>query len=449
MTPYTQTRRHFLKTALKGVMGTGLLGSSQIAFMNQSFASTTNDYKALVGIFLYGGNDSFNMLIPLSGDTLSGYQQIRTHLVQPNPLAILPSTPVTDGIGLAQSLGALQPLFSQGKLAIQAKVGTLIEPYIEGAQKPLALLSHSNQQDAWQRGAELNQGNVGGTGWAGRVLETLMLNSSQGHLLNMSLQGRNLWQAGNLHSPYSLSTKGVEMLEGFTSYGLESRRAPIMEQYLSQTSHSHKIMEHFRKAMLSTKSTGELLSAQLAALDNAGTDELFPSNNSLANQLKTVLDLIRLGKEQQVNRQIFLVGLGGFDTHNSQFNRHNSLLEELSTAMSGFYTATEQLGFSEQVTSFTMSDFGRSRTPNNSGTDHGWAGHQLILGGSVRGDLYGELPTWSTGIEGDSDWIPSTANEQMFASLANWFGVSESDCFNVFPNLQNFGSTLDVNYFTS
>ncbi len=448
MKPYTQTRRNFLKTALKGTLGSGLLGSSQLALMNQSFASTFNDYKALVGIYLYGGNDSFNMLIPLSGDTLSGYQQIRTHLVQSNPLAISPSTPITDGIGLAQSLGALQPLFSQGKLAIQSKVGTLIEPYIEGAQKPSALLSHSNQQDAWQRGAELNQGSVGGTGWAGRVLDTLMPNNNQSHLHSMSFQGQNLWQAGNLYSPYSISTSGVEMLEGFTSYGLESRRAPIMEQYLSQTSHSHKIMEHFRKAMNSTKSTGELLSAQLGALNNPGTDELFPSNNSLASQLKSVLDLIRLGKDQQVNRQIFLVGLDGFDTHNEQFNRHNSLLEELSSAMSAFYTATEQLGFSEQVTSFTMSDFGRSRTPNNSGTDHGWAGHQLILGGSVRGDVYGDLPNWSTGIEGNSDWVPSTANEQMFASLANWFGVSQPDCYNIFPNLQNFGPTLNVNYFT-
>ncbi len=443
------SRRQFLKSMLSSAAGVSLLSSSQLAFQSKSFASSVNDYKALVGVFLYGGNDGFNMLVPLQNETLSNYQQVRTHLTQVNPLPISPSVPITDGIGLAQPLASLQPLFQQGKLAIQARVGTLIEPVMSGALIPAGLLSHSNQQEAWQRGAELNQGIVGGTGWAGRVLDHLALSHDQEYLMNMSLQGRNLWQAGNQVSPYAVSTDSVNAINAFSLSGLGARSTPIMKHYFDQTQHHHKIMEHFRKAINHTDSSSQWLGSALESLPASEAEALFPNGNHLADQLKQVLKLIRLGQQQQIGRQIFLVGMGGFDTHRGQRARHDALLNSLSEALAAFYQATEQLNVSDQVTTFTLSDFGRSRVPNSSGTDHGWASHQFILGGAVRGDLYGDLPSWSLSEVGETDTVPTTANEQMFASLAHWFGVPEQDCFDIFPNLANFGPSLQVDYFQS
>ncbi|WP_298771561.1 DUF1501 domain-containing protein [uncultured Shewanella sp.] len=448
-------RRAFLKQILYGGMGVAALSSMQMSLLNAAVAqsSSASDYKALVCVFLFGGNDSYNMLIPLEGQALIDYQMTRQNLAREQALAIFPESQVVDGgIGLVPELMGVKTLFEQGNLAIQANVGTLIRPTNKTdiinkiALLPADLYAHNSQQLTWQRGAELNQNNTGSTGWAGRAIDLLQSNLNAPFIENVSLTGHNIWQSGMNTSAYHVNADTVDSLRIYKHHAYASIRKPLLEQHIYGTVFSHPLAQSYNHVVKSAEDNAQILTGDLSLLAPLEID--IPSNNALAAQLARVTDLIRLGKQQGLSRQVFFVGLGGWDTHNNQIANHPKLLTLLNDALFYFYQTHLAIGAENEVVSFTMSDFGRTLMPNGDGTDHGWAGHQFILGGNVQGNLYGILPPSTLTHEhvlNGGRMIPSTSSEQMFASLARWYGVGEGQLEDLFPNLQYFDN--DIDYF--
>ncbi len=443
-------RRGFLQRSLLGAAGsvsaTGLMSSLTIS---KALAQTAADYKALVCVFLYGGNDSFNMVVPRSDAEYQKYADTRRTLAVAQE-SLLPISPLSgNGVdyGLHPGMEAVQELFNQGSAAIQANVGSLVEPtdrnsYLQqSVALPPRLFSHNDQQDFWQA---LGDSGPIPSGWAGRMSELLTnLNQNPNLSLNISLSGANLLQVSSGGLPYNVSPEGIVTLQGVALDGseLEQHRA-LAYQALLEKSNSNLFSEEFAAVRLNAQAlSGEVI----AALANApAISTEFPAG-SLGASLSMVAQLIAASAELGMSRQIFFVGFSGWDTHSDQLTRHPLLLSELSAALGAFYSATTELGVSSQVTTFTASDFGRTLTSNGDGSDHGWGSHQLVVGGAVNGQqIYGLMPELE--IEGPQDAgqgriIPTTAVDQYGATLARWFGVSDADLGGVFPNLGNFNST--------
>lgn len=258
---------------------------------------------------------------------------------------------------------------------------------------------------------------------------------------SISLVGSNFWQTGAFHNSYSIPVSG-EISTNYLEHGHTGwiRRNAINE--LRKTAPSdHILMSAFSEIHNNAVDNNQALGQQLAAVPESVT--VFP-DIPLAQQLKAVSKLMEIGRSKGLRRQMFFVGLGGFDTHNGQNASHPNLMGMTSDAMASFYNYTVEKGLDNNVTAFTMSDFGRTLRPNGDGTDHGWAGHQLILGGAVAGGrIYGDMP-FQTPL---TSLVPTTSNEQMFAALAKWYGVNDDAILKeIFPNLKNFGSS-NINYF--
>lgn len=437
------SRRDLLKRALQGSLGLAAMSSLQLTAMSHALAAqsaSVNDYKALVCVFLFGGNDSANMLIPLAGDSLNAYQQARQSLAVSGALPINPRTAVADGVGFHPALAPLQPLFSAGPLAVISGVGALQQPTSKlqvqqgKAVLPKNLYSHNDQQATWMRGQEpLNLDR----GWGAQMLELLQTNPDFSSCI--SLSGTNLWQRGQLLQPFGLSAKGVP---GLTAHAGNSGRAVLMKnlQTALLAPQTHPLANLYAQSHSAAQARSVIIADALSQAPALNT--VFASDNNLAQQLQMVARLISVQARLGVGRQVFFVGMGGFDTHDDQNTVHPALLGSLSSALLSFYQATEELGVAQQVTAFTMSDFGRTLSSNGDGTDHGWAGNQLVLGGAVKGgDIYGQLLEQRLGSEwdlGGGRMIPTTANVQLFASLASWFGLSERQRLQIFPALSAF-----------
>ncbi|WP_299492094.1 DUF1501 domain-containing protein [uncultured Shewanella sp.] len=446
-------RRAFLRHILYGGMGVAALSSVQLSLMQAAFAqsSSATDYKALVCVFLFGGNDSYNMLMPIEGQALIDYQMTRQNLAREYPLEIIPAEQQIDGgIGLMPELMGLKTLFEQGHLAIQANVGTLVRPTTKteimnkNAILPADLYAHNSQQLTWQRGAELNQHNTSHTGWAGRAMDLLHSNSNASFIQNVSVTGHNTWQSGINTSAYHVNADAVETMNIYKHHAYAAIRKPILEQHIYATPFSHLLAQSYNHVVKDAEDNAQQLAIDLSQLSPLDIDT--PTGNTLASQLARATDLIRIGKQKGLSRQVFFVGLGGWDTHNNQISNHPKLLKLLNDALFYFYQTHLAIGAENEVVSFTMSDFGRTLTSNGGGTDHGWAGHQFILGGSVNGDLYGTLPPQTLTNEyalNRGRMIPTTASEQMFASLAQWYGVGAHQLDDLFPNLQYFNNNID------
>ncbi|UAA37408.1 DUF1501 domain-containing protein [Paraneptunicella aestuarii] len=442
-------RRAFIKQAVMGSLGAAAYVSSGLRMVSAA-ATPGSDYKALVCVFLYGGNDSFNMFTPMTGASRQAYEDVRGNLARPLGLEVTPANMTfADGIAFDQNMSALRTLFNNGALAIQGNVGPLVVPMYNSdgsvnsnAKKPHGLYAHDGSQENWMRGADLNQ-KMGG--WGGRMLDSWHNNNAvqeANFIRDISLGGTNTWQQGIRYSPYATNSDGfIETSFLTTGTGLLSTRTNAINNYRTNFSTSNRLQQAFFDLYSSAIDNNASLATQIAAV--ADSTVTYPATN-LGTQLNTVAKLIEIGRANGVGRQIFFVGLGGFDTHKNQVNTHPALLTTLSEALASFYQDTQVKGIENEVTTFTMSEFGRSLRSNGDGTDHGWAGHQLILGGSVDGNkIYGDMPEQTV----DFNLIPTTANEQMFASLATWFGVSQPDINELFPNLHQFNN--DINYFRS
>lgn len=459
------TRREFIRRAACAAVGTAAMTSAirDLRFMNAAVAQTNlTDYKALVCIFLAGGNDSNNLIIPTLQSEYDNYAAIRTPVLALPQNSILPVTSLnSDGrtYGLHPSCPGLQTLFGEGKLAFLFNTGTLVFPmtraqYQAGIlQKPPQLFSHADQVTQWQTSI-IDQPAV--TGWGGRCADLLnSVNNSSPISLTVSLAGANTFEVGNIVSQYAVSTSGAISLQGVTGARLAALTNILGLPYANlQTRAYSGVAAHAIQ-------TGSLLNNAINATSSTNYwTNPFPTT-SLGKQLAMIARLIEAGNRPVASggfgmkRQIFFCQVGGYDLHtgqtgttadpnNTTVGAHANLLAEVSQSMFAFQRAMEQLALSNKVTSFTSSDFGRTFPSNGQGSDHGWGSHHLILGGAVQGQkTYGKFPTLTVNGPDDTStgrWIPTTAIDQYFATIATWFGVDNSNLATVFPNLGRFAT---------
>lgn len=449
------SRRSFIKRCLASSVGMSSLTASiaQLGMMKSVLAQNSHrfaDYKALVCIFLHGGNDSFNMLVPSQTTDYAKYQAIRQSLayLQDSLLPITPTTTQAYQLGMPPALTEVASLFNQGKLAMLANVGPLLYPLTktealsQSDKLPPQLFSHNDQQKHWQTSwPEQNPA----SGWAGRMADLLM-DTNTSLSMNFSLEGSNIWQTGTQSLPYVMEAEGVEQLALLNpEQAWNANRITAFDSILSQANTSNNILERsFAGVINRTRSNMSILESALAAAPSSTTS--YPTNNPLGEQLAMVAKLASIQANLGQSRQLFFVSLGGFDTHDQQITRHPALLQQLSQAIAAFDANLVELGLSNNVTAFTMSDFGRTLTSNGDGTDHGWGGHQMIFGGAVQGgDIYGTLPTDialnSNDDVGEGRMLPTTSVDQYAATLARWFGLTENEIQAVFPNLSRFASS--------
>jgi uncharacterized protein (DUF1501 family) len=431
-------RRAFLKSfGSAAAMGSGIFAATHRSALAAEFSAT--DYKALVCVFLYGGNDGNNMIIPM--DTrYAQYQSGRGRLA----IARADLQPIGD-YGLHPQMSAIRELWARGKAAVIANVGPLLEPLSQAqyransARVPANLYSHSDQQQQWHIGASEPSLR---TGWGGRLADLVMASNGSAKSLTTALAvgGRSTFQVGVQSSAFTLSPSGRF---GFKVYEKDDPKDAINVGFakLLGQQRSHLFEAAWLETMGRSIETQRMFNDVVNATSPLQTQ--FP-NSGLADQLKTIARLIAGRTSLGAKRQVFFASIGGFDTHGEyQLVDQAELLSEVSTAMGAFYNATVELGVADAVTTFTASDFGRDFPANgNGGSDHGWGNHHLVVGGAVKGgQLYGRFPELVTGGADDAGggrWIPTTSVEEYTATLARWFGVSATDLPLVVPNLNRF-----------
>ena len=427
-----------------------LAAASRFGAMN-AFAQG-QDYKALVCVFLFGGNDANNTVIP-QGTEYTAYRAIRGSLALPDhsaqPLAVTAAAGAS--YALSSGLQAIHPLWAQGKLSVVANVGMLVQPttraqYLAGLTPvPSNLFSHSDQVVQMQAGTPNSSA---GSGWAGRVADAVVhLNAAASFPPAVSMAGQQIFCKGNAVQSASLIPGFDMQLNGMAMWPPEAAAARVqgLQAVLALDSGSVLV-----QAANKVRQDAVALSGLLKGL--AGGTPLaaqFPGT-SIGNQLKQVAQIIRLRSQIGLKRQVFFCAVDGFDTHSGQTWNHWNLLTQLSQALAAFQLATEEMGIADRVTAFTESEFGRTLQPSGSGTDHGWGGHHLVLGGAVRGgDLYGRMPVMALGGPDDAGtrgvWIPTTSLDQYGATLAKWFGLDAGALAQVFPNLAKF-DTPDLGF---
>ena len=435
-------RREFLKATGAGMVAAAppLTGLTQMVAPAGSFS----DYRALVCVFLFGGNDSFNMLVPRSDAEYNVYSQSRQNLAV-DRASLLPISPLSRGgaqYGLHPNMGAVQTLFESARVAFIANVGPLIEPttkeqYLSGSVAlPPRLFSHNDQQDQWQ---SLRGRAPGKTGWAGRVGDLLRQHVSDQQLTtNVSLAGNQLFQAADETVAYTMGRNGPIPFQGMGNAQRAQQRRAAFRQVLG-AEYDTLYERAYRDIQQRAVETADRVTA---ALDNAQPLSTAMPDSGLGRQLRTVARLIGVREQLQMQRQIFFVSTGGFDSHDNQLQSQPPLLGDVSESVSAFYRATVELGVASSVTTFTQSDFGRTLTSNGDGTDHGWGGIQLVVGDAVRGrEVYGRYPRLEIGGPDDvrrGRLIPGVSADQYAATLARWIGVPDEDLGHVAPHLHNF-----------
>ncbi|MBX7219056.1 MAG: DUF1501 domain-containing protein [Blastocatellia bacterium] len=437
------SRRNFLKlTGSAGLM-------AALGRFNLVDAAQVPDYKALVCIFMFGGNDGHNTVIPLSNTEYPAYQSKRGSLALTGN-NILPVTTTTNGqYGFNYGMVELQGLFQQGKLAVLANTGILNQPTTQQQYQqnqvplPTQLFSHSDQVVQMQAGIPNTSAS---SGWGGRIADLVQGNNSNSTFpTSISFNGSSLYVAGQLVQATNLQP-GNSLVQNALTGGYPpaaiTARANAQAQ-IASLPNSNRMIAAADKVLRDSQQ----LNAILQGASGGSLATVFPAS-SLGNQLKEVARFINLRTQTGVGRQVFFCGLGGFDTHSGQDYQQFDLLRQVSQAMKAFYDATVEMGVQNQVTAFTLADFGRSLQPSGTGSDHGWGNHHLIMGGAVIGkQIYGTFPVMN---QADSAYnpnafadsrgilLPSTSLAQYGATLAKWFGVQDSQLNGLFPELANF-----------
>jgi uncharacterized protein (DUF1501 family) len=443
-------RRDFLQHAgaLAGTAALGQLG------MLAAHAAPASDYKALVCIFLYGGNDANNTIVPLDTAGYTNYAQTRSYLALPQaqllPLAVASGVPQ---YGLHPALPGLQALWAAGNLAIVANVGTLVQPLTKAqylstsTAKPESLFSHIDQQHQWQ--ASISSTSSSNSGWGGRLLDALAaLNSNSSVPPMISTGGNNLFVTGAASQALVIPTSGSFGLTGFSNDGADSARRTALEQLLS-IDQTTNLTQAAQAVMSSALTSSAILNPILTTTDATLAARFTGLTTNFSQQLLAIAKVIEARGSLGASRQVFLATLGSFDTHTDQLNTQQTLLGELDAGLTAFHGAMADIGAGKSVTSFTLSDFSRNFLPNTGGgTDHAWGSHPLVIGDAVNGrTIYGTMPTLELSGPDDASnlgrWIPTIAVDQFAATLATWFGADATALATVLPNLSAFSpSTL-------
>jgi uncharacterized protein (DUF1501 family) len=447
---YIPSRRKFLSVSCRSLATIGTAGLFSRFGMMNAMAQSSPNYKALVCVFLLGGNDGNNTIVPIltANQNYQGYAGVRQGLaLAQNTLLPIPAQKGANTYGLHPRLVEIQQIYLQKKAAIVANVGMLVKPttraqYIaQSVPVPQNLFSHSDQQDQWQTSFT---NSFSATGWAGRAADAVQaLNSPSTFPAVVSVNGSSLFCVGQSTLPTTV-TPGVPLgLAGF-GYGTQSELLGL--QQLLTFDNGLALVQAANGITTRGISAANTLNAALSSAAALVTQ--FPTS-SIGQQLQQVAKIIQVRSALGLSRQIFFCSLNGFDTHNDQLATQDSLLSQLSPAISSFYTATQELGVDQQVTTFTESEFARTCQPSSGGgSDHGWGGHHLVIGGAVvGGDMYGVYPTLALAGPDDAGsrgvWVPTTALDQYGVTLATWFGVGAGSLGSVFPNLVNFNPAAD------
>ena len=445
--PLIRRRALIQRAAMVAVGSSSLAGlTTQFSLANAQVATGT-DYRALVCVFLYGGNDAFNMLVPHSAGDYAAYAETRRSLAiaREDLLPLSPANSMPADYGLHPQMADLKVLFDTGKLSFIGNVGTLIEPtsqtdYLNNrVALPPQLFSHNDQQNFVMS----LQANRNRQGWASRMADHMLdANSNQALSMNITLSGSNAFQMGGQSAPYAIGSGGVNEYWSLQPGNTEEwsvRRNAAYDALLAQ-SQSHVFASEFARTQRRSIELGGELRQALDTVSAPTTS--FDGTSRLAGMLRMVSHLIAAREVLGMKRQIFFVGIGDYDTHGDQINRHPALMGELNHALASFYNSTVELGVSEEVTTFTASDFGRTLTSNGDGTDHGWGSHQMVVGGNVDGGkIFGTMPELVIGSNddiGEGRIIPTTSVDQYAATLARWYGLTPVQIAETFPTLSNF-----------
>lgn len=438
------TRRDFLKLA-------SLAGFARFGAMNALAQSA--DYKALVCIFMYGGNDGNNLIVPQVQAEYDAYRNIRGSLALPDTSAKLLPVTAANGTpyGLTDGLAAIHPLWAQKKLAVVANVGMLVQPtsraefVANSVPVPTNLFSHSDQTVQMQAGIPSSSAS---SGWAGRVADAVnSMNAGKTFPPSVSLSGPALFSKGNIVQTASLIPGVSTEHYGFSVWPNTAATARMKGFQEVLTFNSGLTMI---QAANKIRQDALALSAMLSSAGKATPLTTQFPGTSIGRQLEQVAQILQLRSQIGLSRQVFFCSIGGFDTHSGQGWMQWDLLKQIAAGMQALYNATAEMGIADKVTMFTESEFGRTLQPSGTGSDHGWGAHHIVMGGAVKGgDVYGRMPALALGGPDDSSnrgaWIPSTSTDQFGATLARWFGVDANGLNTVFPNLSKF-PTADVGF---
>jgi len=452
-------RRSFLKRAGATALGLAASGGVPFNLATMATAATRNslvvaDYKALVCVFLFGGNDGNNLVIPYGVADHATYARGRGALAIPrDQLAATRLAPTNTGgreFALHPSMTRLATLFDNGKAAVVANVGPLVQPVTklewDTGTKPVPpnLFSHSDQQSQWQIGTV---DSAVRTGWGGRLVDLFYNQNTTSIASCISTAGRSTFLGGQTATGFSISASGNF---GFDFYESDTATDPVSVAFreILTNPRAHLFEQAFVDTLRGSIDTQRLFNQAINGAAPLRT--VFP-RTGLGDQLSTVARMIAARDALGVKRQAFFVTLGGFDTHGvDQLTDQDYLLGQVSEAMGAFYDASIELGVASQVTTFTQSDFGRDFPANgNGGSDHGWGNHHLVVGGAVQGKkLYGTFPTLAVNGPDDAGggrWIPTTSVDQYAATMARWYGVAAADMALVAPHIDRF-LTADLGF---
>jgi len=493
LSPELQTRRAFLRRSGQlALTGTALPFALNLAAIGEAaaFNAPAGDYKALVCVFLFGGNDYANTVLAYDDPSYNQYSTIRgggagqtaggiaLAKAALTPTRLSPITPPVDTLGATTREYALHPamtglanLFNTGKAAVQLNVGPLVVPLTRAQYnstnrtlypRPPQLFSHNDQQSLWQSSSP--EGST--VGWGGNMGDVVLQNSLNSNSLFtcMSVSGNAVFLSGDTALQYQVSTSGAIKIRPATDttvYGSSAVRSTI--DSLIRQARTHKLENEYNtvtaRALAAEASVTSALALSPSTFGTAPNQRPFQATfgtDALSTQLQMVARLIKGRNVLGARRQVFFVSMGGFDLHDNLVAQQATLMGRLSTAMTAFYEATDEMGVANQVTAFTASDFGRTLASNGDGSDHGWGSHHMVVGGAVNGQrFYGVAPPISVADTKDAGgnylpenaWhvgqgrlLPRTSSDQYAATLAKWFGVTDAEMPGVLPKIVNFGT---------
>ncbi len=444
------SRREFLKRASAlSFAGTATPFALNLASIGSASAQVAGGYRAVVCLFLFGGNDHTNTIIPYDQTEYNEYFNSRPDIaLMRNDLAGTATAPVASQGGRSfafhPSLTSLKGLYDSGNLAVVANVGPLIEPTTKTQYQnrsvplPPKLFSHNDQQSVWQANTAVGEG--ARLGWGGRMGDMLASQNGLPIFTAVSAAGNTVFLSGENVLQYQMSTSGAINIRGISGSLFGSSSASSLYQQLITRNSSHLFEDELGNVISRSIDSNALLSSSLPPASQFITP--VPSGNRLASQLNIVARMIFARGSLGTSRQVFFVSQGGFDNHDFLLDRHGGLMQTLDEAIGAFYGWLGEMSMENNVTLFTASDFGRTLTSNGDGSDHGWGAHHFVVGGAVQGgDIYGTFPQVAFGTPEDvrqGNLLPSTSVDQYAATFARWLGVTDTNVPDVIPNIVNF-----------